>query len=729
MGWFEDQLKERQDIENENFAESLDSIVNAVMGQRLVKALEDKEIAESAIEEILKYFHHSINHEELPDNVRTIDDQIEFYMQPYSIAHRKVTLNPGWYREAIGAMIGTLKEDGSAVALIPNRYTAGYSFLDIKSGKWQKLNKKTETLLDKEAISFFEPFPLKPLSIKDLFIFMGKQYNAFDIGLFVGMMLISTLLGLLMPKFSQWLFGNVLKSGNLTVLLALSSFILSYTAGKILFECYRMLMNTRIDIKCSVSVRSAVMNRLFSLPASFFKKYSTGDLSTRVNQFCDLCNTLMNTVMNIGFTALFSLAYIGQISAFAPELAVPSLLIILATSVVNIITVLTQMNLTKKLLRLSADLNSLGFSSISGIQKIKLVGAEKRMFARWANLYAKQAQLEYNPPTFLKFSSIITTAVTMIGTVVLYYLSIKSHVSVANYYGFTSAYGMVTSAFAALTSMATIIANIKPVLEMAKPIMEAQPEQADGRRHLKHMTGSIELSHVHFRYEDNMPYVIDDLSLKIHAHEYVAIVGSTGCGKSTLVRLLLGFEKPQKGAILYDGNDISQINLASLRRNIGSVIQNGQLINADIYTNIVIAAPQSNLDDAWEAARLACIADEIKAMPMGMYTMVSEGQGGISGGQRQRLMIARALVTKPKLLIFDEATSALDNITQKKISDAIDKLKCTRIVIAHRLSTIQHANRILYLEKGKIMEEGTYEQLIAMNGKFAELVERQRLDA
>ncbi|MBQ9322389.1 MAG: ATP-binding cassette domain-containing protein, partial [Eubacterium sp.] len=217
-------------------------------------------------------------------------------------------------------------------------------------------------------------------------------------------------------------------------------------------------------------------------------------------------------------------------------------------------------------------------------------------------------------------------------------------------------------------------------------------------------------------------------SLKIRSGDYIAIVGKTGCGKSTLVRLLLGFEKTDKGAIYYDGRDINSVDLRSLRKKMGVVTQNGDLFQGDIFSNITISAPQLTLDEAWEAAEIAGIADDIRDMPMGMHTLISEGQGGISGGQKQRLMIARAVAPKPKILIFDEATSALDNKTQKQVSEALDQLKCTRIVIAHRLSTIRHCNRILVMDGGKIIEDGTYEELIAQKGTFAELVERQRLD-
>ena len=283
-------------------------------------------------------------------------------------------------------------------------------------------------------------------------------------------------------------------------------------------------------------------------------------------------------------------------------------------------------------------------------------------------------------------------------------------------------------AFTALSGVALSIAQIKPILEMAEPILKTEPESSENKTMVSSLKGNIELSNVYFRYNENMPYVVDGMSLKIRAGEYIALVGRTGCGKSTLLRLLLGFEVPERGAIYYDGKDMSKLDLRSLRRRMGVVTQDGSLFQGDIYSNIVISAPQLSLQDAWEAAEIAGIADDIRAMPMGMNTILAEGQGGISGGQKQRLMIARAVAPKPKILMFDEATSALDNRTQKQVSDALDRMKCTRIVIAHRLSTIRNCDRILVLDQGRILEDGTYDELIAKNGFFAELVERQRLD-
>jgi ABC-type bacteriocin/lantibiotic exporter with double-glycine peptidase domain len=378
---------------------------------------------------------------------------------------------------------------------------------------------------------------------------------------------------------------------------------------------------------------------------------------------------------------------------------------------------------------LAASLESgMSYQLISGVQKIKLAGAEKRSITRWGRVYARQAALEHNPPFFLKISPVIEMAISLIGIMVIYYTAIRNNISISQFYAFASAYGIVSVTFAELTDIAIVFSQIRPVMEMVRPIMETEPEISANKRVVDKLSGRIELSNVTFRYTEDMPYVLDNLSLKIQAGQYVAIVGKTGCGKSTLMRIILGFETPIKGAVYFDGQDLKSLDLKSLRQKIGTVMQGGKLFIGNIYSNIVISAPHLTVDDAWEAAEMAGIADDIRDMPMGMHTLISEGSGGISGGQRQRLMIARAIVSKPKILLFDEATSALDNISQKKVSDSLSQLKCTRIVIAHRLSTIQECDRIIVLDQGQIVEDGTYEELLEKNGVFTELVERQRIE-
>ena len=292
---------------------------------------------------------------------------------------------------------------------------------------------------------------------------------------------------------------------------------------------------------------------------------------------------------------------------------------------------------------------------------------------------------------------------------------------------FMASYALMSGAFIAFHGLILTAASVSPLIDLIKPVLEAVPETLKGKT-LSRLRGNIELNNVSFRYNSKSPLILDKLSLKIRAGEYVAIVGRSGCGKSTLMRLLLGFETPEGGAVYYDGNDVKTLDLKSMRHHIGCVMQNSRLFSGNIYSNIVISAPHLTEQDAWEAAETAGIADDIHKMPMKMQTMISESANTISGGQKQRIIIARAVAAKPKILLFDEATSALDNITQKIVSDSLDKLKCTRIVIAHRLSTVRHCSRILVLDGGRIVEEGNYEELISHNGLFASLVERQQLE-
>lgn len=725
--WFEEQLKSRENSENTQFADAIDSIASAVMGERLVNSLDKNEVASTAIEEILKYYHMKPKKSENTPKLKTPSEQLDYYMRPLGVMNRNVILEKGWYRDASGPMLGTLKESGDAVALIPGTF-AGYRFLDFRSGKWTKVNRKTAELIDDEAVCFYRPLPEKKLHVSDLILFMVRQLSISDIVLYISMMAISTLLGLISPMMTKWLFGDVLKSGSLQILISLAVFMLCYSLCTACFSSFRTLIDARISTKQNIAVQAAVMNRMMTMPPSFFKQYSSGELAQRTGYVQSLCSTLFTTIAQVGLSSIFSLVYIGQIYSFAAELVVPSIIITLVTAVMSLISTLTQMKYTKMRMEMSSKTSGLTYATITGIQKIKLAGAEKRMFSRWASHYSKEAYIEYDPMLFFNLSGPINLAISLLGTLVLYSFALKSGIDAASYYAFTASYGMVSSAFMSLAGVATSFANIKPMLDMSRPFMETEPEIQDGKEMISSLRGTIELNHVSFKYDESMPNVINDLSLKISSGEYVAIVGQTGCGKSTLLRLLLGFEKPQKGSVLYDKKDITKLNLTSLRRKIGVVMQDGKLMHGDIYSNIIISAPQLTIDDAWEAAEIASIADDIRAMPMGMNTIIAEGQGGISGGQRQRLMIARAIAPKPRVLMFDEATSALDNVTQKKVTEAIDSLKCTRIVIAHRLSTIRHADRIIFLSEGKIAEEGTYEELIAKNGLFAELVERQRLD-
>ena len=722
MGWFDEQIKQRKSRDDEEFSEVMAELSDTVTGRKSAVDADENAKIRSAIDIILRYYH--CKPKEIPDRITDLDKQLEFACRPYGIMRREVNLESGWYRDAVGAMLGR-KKDGTPVALIPNK-TWGYSI--VENGKKIRLNKRTEKLLDSEAYCFYKPFPMKKIGIPALIKYIVQSVPVSSLVAVVVMMGITTLIGMISPKVTHIIFSDVIESGSIRLLLAAAVLSVSVGISSLMVGAVKSLVTNRINTQMNISVQAAVMARIMTLPAGFFKDYSSGELAERSQYINSLCNTLVSAFMVTGLSTVFSLAYISQVFIYAPTLVIPALCITLLTVGYSVFSTLTQMRESKAEMLISSKGNGMTYSLITGIQKIKLAGAEKRAFTRWAKQYNEEIKHSYGKPVYMTISGTISLAISLLGTLVMYYFSIESGISVADYYAFTAAYGMVSGAFMSLTGMALNAAQIRPVLDMAKPILDAVPEISEDKQMVERLSGMVELNNVSFRYNDSMPNVIDDLTIKIRSGQYVGVVGKTGCGKSTLVRLLLGFEKPQKGAIYYDGLDMQSLDPKSLRQNIGPVMQNGKLFQGSIFDNISISKPDLTLDEAWEAAELAGIADDIREMPMGMQTMISEGSGGISGGQKQRIMIARAIAPKPKILILDEATSALDNITQKKISYSLDSLKCTRIVIAHRLSTIRHCDRIIVLEGGKIVEDGTYEELIGQGGFFAELVERQRVD-
>ena len=724
MGWFEEQIKMRRDSDNEALDDSLKNVSAIIKGKKGFSFGDDREKVKGVLDEILAFFH--IRSREIPTEVKDLNDQMEYLFRPHGIMYRPVKLDKGWYKNASGAMLGKLKT-GEAVALLPDKLGL-YGFFDPTTQKRVRLGRKTQELLEEDAYCFYKPFPLRKIGIRDLIQYIIGTVSPSTIACVILITLCATLVGMITPRITKLLFSDVLESGSARLLLSIAVLYVCTSLSLLMIGGIKSLLMNRINTEMNVSVQAATMARILSLPADFFKNYSAGEITSRAQYIGSLCQTLAQTFLSTGLTSIFSLVYISQIFVYAKELVIPALCITLVTLVFSIVSSLAQMRISKKHMELSGKMSGMTYQIITGVQKIKLSGSEKRMFARWMNEYAEESKYTYGTPPFIMFNGVISTAISLAGTIVMYFFAVQSGVSVADYTAFNAAYGMLSGALMSVAGIALTAARIKPVIDMAKPITDAEPEISEGKHIVTKISGGIELSNVSFRYKDNSPLVVDDLSLKIKPGQYVAIVGKTGCGKSTLMRLLLGFEKPQKGAIYYDGRDMGTLDLKSLRKRIGVVTQNGKLFQGDIYSNIIISAPYLSVDDAWKAAEIADIADDIRAMPMGMHTIISEGAGGISGGQKQRLMIARAVAPNPKILMFDEATSALDNITQKKVSEALDSLKCTRIVIAHRLFTIKQCDRIIVLDSGKIVEDGTYEELIDKKGYFYELVERQRLD-
>lgn len=725
MGWFDSQVKERLQYDAGEMQKSYAKLAGVVGKKEKIDygQLEEEGQAKDALTKICKYYR--IEKTEIPENIVEIHEQIQYLFEPSGVMWRHMRLRGKWWKDSMGPILGETKE-GRPVALIPKAFS-GYRYFDYESGKELKVDATINEMLKEDAICFYRPLPQKELTGKDLILFLLGNIGMDDKLLLGFAALGVTLLGLITPAANTLIFSHIIPAGQMSMVLSVAFLLFGAAISTFLMNITKTLVQTKIETKMSVILESAVMGRVINMPVQFFKNYNSGDLANRVRALESICSILANGVLGMGLMAVFSLSYILQIIEISPQLAGTAFLVILIQLIIAFLGAWGQIRVLRKKIRASSKVEGVVFALYSGIQKIKMSGSEKRAFVKWAGVYHDEADADYNPPMLVKIQKAVSPAVALFGTLLIYWISVKSAITVANYVAFNVAYGMVSTAILSLVATVSTVAMIKPILELAQPILDTPPEISENKEIVKSVSGTIELNQVSFRYQEDTPLIIDDLSLKINRGQYVAIVGTTGCGKSTLMRLMLGFEKPDTGAVYYDGRDIQKVDLKSLRRQIGVVMQNGKLFSGDIFANITISAPWLALQDAWDAAEKAGIAQDIREMPMGMFTMIGEGAGGISGGQRQRLMIARAIAPKPKILMLDEATSALDNITQRQVSDALAELKSTRIVIAHRLSTIKACDRIIVLDKGRIIEDGTYEELNAKGGFFSELVKRQQL--
>lgn len=725
MGWFDEQIRERKRSDNSVISESLYDVIGAVSGKKIFYIPQDSRKAiKNEIDKILGFYR--IKSRDLPDSVKNTEEQLEYLLRPCGIMRRTVILKGKWYKNAFGPLLARKKSDGSIVALIPSKSSV-YMFTDAAKGKAVKVFSGNADEFEQEALCFYKPFPQGRLTGRELVRYIFETISKRDIAVFAIITFAVLAVSTLIPTLYNIIFARLIYQNSLRPLGAAAVFLICICISTGMLTAMKKLFEGKIRNKMKLCVEAATMMRVLSLPADFFKKTSSGALANKVMSVSELCTIIVDGVLTTGLTALFSLVFLVQIYIYTPSLWKWAMLSAAVTVIHAVFTAYRQTGVKREQIKQAENEQGLIYALITGIQKIKLVGAEKRAFSKWAKAFSAVAEIRYNPPILLKINNAISMAIAAASNIIIYYVAAKSNITVADFYTFSSAYGMLSGAFTLLGSTSLLIAGIKPVMESIQPIFDTPPEIAEDKQVISRISGGIELNGVSFRYNENMPNVIDNLTLKIRSGEYVAIVGTTGCGKSTLLRLMLGFEKPQRGAVYYDGKDLSKLDLKSLRQKIGAVMQDDKLFQGDIFSNISIGTPNLTFEKAWEAAEMAGIADDILNMPMGMNTVISEGSGGISGGQRQRILIARAIAAKPKILMFDEATSALDNITQRIVSKSLDKLKCTRIVIAHRLSTIKECNRIIFLDKGKIVEDGTFDELMEKKGLFAELVSRQKI--
>ncbi len=638
---------------------------------------------------------------------------------------RQVVLKEEWHRHDHGPLLAFTGEGRGPVALLPASPTS-YVLHNPADRTRTKVGAEVAASLAPFGYAFYRPFPDRALKGWDILKF-GLTGCSADIRMILAVATFGAILGLITPIATGMIISSIIPEAARGHLGQIVLILITCAIASSMFDVTKAIALLRIESKMDASMQSGVMDRLLSLPAPFFRDFSAGDLAERtlgINQMRALVSGVTATAILSGIFSSFNFLLLFY---YDWKLALIACLVLVLG--VGCSCALSYLNVRhqRKLSGIQGKISGMVLQFITGVSKLRLSGTEDRAFAVWAKEFAEQkrtaarSRIVQGVQATFNSSFPLLAAMALIGWITI---GSEKLMSAGDFSAFNAAYTGFQGAMLQMFSALMAALNIVPLLERAKPILETLPEVDVDKVSPGVLTGDIEVSHVNFRYSSDGPLILQDVSLRTQPGEFVALVGASGSGKSTLLRLLLGFETPESGAIYYDGQDLSKIDVREVRRQMGVVLQSGKVMGGDIFRNIV-GSSNLTLDDAWEAARRAGFEEDVKEMPMGMHTVMPPGGGTLSGGQRQRLMIARAVVHKPRILYFDEATSALDNRTQEIVSRSLEKLQASRIVIAHRLSTIINADRILVLDKGKLVQSGTYEQLINQEGLFADLANRQ----
>lgn len=689
---------------------------------------------------------HAVGIEEdivTPDAMETLpeSDAIQVFAQDNGLQTRSLQLDEEWWTQDHGPLLAFTNPGRLPCALLPaprDRYW-------ICTGSARTLvDAKIAASIDAAAYAFYPPLPSGPLTPWRIFRF-GLGGGRRDVRNAILCMILCGLLSLITPVAIGWLMNPIIPGAERDQVYVVMLLLATTGISAALTSIIQSLATVRLEGRMDNRIQAAVWIRLLNLPASFFRDYTAGDLANRADSI-DSMRQILAQSLN-----LFLVSGIGAVFSFGLMLYYDwqvSLIVLIACAVFGAVAYTVGrrvLEYNRQALDLGGRIQGLILQMLGSIAKLRVAGAERRAFLQWLDLYRRSIDIGLRQRVLnnrlLIFRAMFEYLIPLVVLVVIGYqmgillaffqwgsdtatASATPPLSTAEFVSFNVALGQFLGSAFSSTRGSLLLVMLRPLYDRVKPILLAQEEERIGHGHLAPIKGDIEFRDVSFRYGPEDPLVLRQVSFKAERGKVTAIVGPSGAGKSSVVRLLLGFETPETGSVLVDGNDIRFINRWDLRRQYGVVLQDGGLLSASVYDNVAAGLPFST-DEVMAALRAAGLEEDIKAWPMGLRTVVGDGSSEISRGQRQRLMIARAIIRKPRVLIFDEATSALDNVAQAEVTKNLKALDCTQIVIAHRLSTIMDADKIIVLDAGKVVETGTYADLVAKDGLFARLVERQ----
>ena len=726
--WDRQRLSQRTRLTQTQTLDSLERLAETVVGKSLLAEgeLHHSDPLLSCCRIVAATLGSSISASNRPASGHGFRDILEI-ARAARLRVRRVQLRDAWWKLDVGALVAFRGQERDPVALVRDR--GRYTMIDPRRGARQPLTRSLAAELAPEAAAFYPGLPSRPLRYLNLLTvaMVGLSGSLIRTAFLVAAIGVISLIPSLITNF---LVNSVIPRTEIDQLIVCALALVVTAVSIASLQGMQGVVMLRLEGLIDFKLQAAMIDRLLRLPAGLFRNYTTGDLVDR-SMGIDAVRRILTGHTLRGFMAsLFCIFSVSLMFYYDLRLGAIALLLTLVRAAAIMGASALRIHYENRHFNLQGKIGGLVLQLIAGVGKLRVANATGRALALWSRQFAVQKGYSVASQRVSNALGVFETTYPTLATLIVYavaaYTDSKLLLDLGAFLGFNTAFGQTMGSIGAWASSVSESLVAIPHLTRLKPLLSETAEISDDLRPPGELSGEVELSSVTFRYAQGGAPVLDDLTLKIAPGEYVAIVGPSGSGKSSLLRLMLGFELPESGTVFYDGKALNTLDTSAVRRQLGVVLQDTKLATGSLYENIC-GGIELPIEAAWEAAQLAALDADIKQMPMGMHTMVSEGVSTLSGGQRQRVMIARAIARMPRILLFDEATSALDNQTQATVSNSLERLAITRVVIAHRLSTIRNADRIVMLMAGKIVQMGTYQELVAQPGPFAEFARRQLL--